>query len=198
MELLFAAIAEKLDFPLDQVSLFVLVLIIDSQTYSLCVCMCNTVSTSHSVTVSSTHCHLLTQTDQVRYLVLIFLSYPLAYIFRYVLHPSHTSLTTRYVYSMSLGLVMGFMCFGWQMFILFGVVGVSYIFLLVLPPNVVQRYRKTTCCTSCFSTNYVSHHVVLFIQPSSYTMVWALGCVSAAHVYRMITDYEGWHLDFTG
>ncbi len=31
-----------------------------------------------------------------------------------------------------------------------------------------------------------------------YTMVWAMGCMSAAHLYRMMTDYGGWSLDFTG
>ena len=29
-------------------------------------------------------------------------------------------------------------------------------------------------------------------------MVWAMGSVSAAHYYRLVTDYGGWHLDFTG
>ncbi|XP_064382588.1 lysophospholipid acyltransferase 2-like [Halichondria panicea] len=31
-----------------------------------------------------------------------------------------------------------------------------------------------------------------------YTMVWAMGSMSAAHIYRMMTDYGGWSLDFTG
>jgi len=29
-------------------------------------------------------------------------------------------------------------------------------------------------------------------------MIWAMGSVSAAHVYRMTNDYGGWTLDFTG
>lgn len=29
-------------------------------------------------------------------------------------------------------------------------------------------------------------------------MVWAMGSITAAHLYRMVTDYGGWHLDFTG
>jgi len=29
-------------------------------------------------------------------------------------------------------------------------------------------------------------------------MVWAMGSMSAAHIYRMATDFGGWHLDFTG
>jgi len=32
----------------------------------------------------------------------------------------------------------------------------------------------------------------------SYTMIWMLTCISAAHIYRLITDYGGYHLDFTG
>ena len=37
-----------------------------------------------------------------------------------------------------------------------------------------------------------------FIIDDSYTMVWMLMCMSAAHIYRMMTDYGGYHLDFTG
>ena len=29
-------------------------------------------------------------------------------------------------------------------------------------------------------------------------MVWAMGSLCAAHYYRLVTDYGGWHLDFTG
>ena len=76
---------------------------------------------------------------QVRYIVLLFLSYPLAYILRHSLHPSRTSLTVRYVYSLTIGLYFGFSCFGAQMLILFGIVGISYLILLILPPTVIQR-----------------------------------------------------------
>ena len=31
-----------------------------------------------------------------------------------------------------------------------------------------------------------------------FTMVWAMGSLCASHFYRMMTDYGGWHLDFTG
>ena len=76
---------------------------------------------------------------QVRYIILLFLSFPLAYILRHTLHPSRTSLTVRYVYSLSFGLYFGFSCFGVQMAILFGIVGVSYLMLLLVPPTLVQR-----------------------------------------------------------
>ena len=29
-------------------------------------------------------------------------------------------------------------------------------------------------------------------------MVWAMGSLSVAHIYRMILDYGGYQLDFTG
>ena len=57
-----------------------------------------------------------------------------------------------------------------QMFYLFGMIGVSYALLWLVPPSVVQRY----------------------------SMVWAMGCISAAHTYRLVTDFGGYHLDFTG
>ena len=77
---------------------------------------------------------------QVRYIVLLFLSFPLAFILRHLLHPSRgTPLTVRYVYSLALGLYFGCSCFGVQMLILFGITGVSYLMLIFLPPTVVQR-----------------------------------------------------------
>ena len=29
------------------------------------------------------------------------------------------------------------------------------------------------------------------------TMVWVMACLSAAHLYRTLTDFGGYHLDFT-
>ena len=76
---------------------------------------------------------------QVRYIVLLFLSFPLAFILRHLLHPSRTPLAVRYVYSLALGLYFGYSCFGVQMLILFGITGVSYLMLIFLPPTIVQR-----------------------------------------------------------
>ena len=56
------------------------------------------------------------------------------------------------------------------MAVLFSVTGVCYAMLLIVPTKVV--------------------HV--------YTILFAMGSMSAAHMYRMFTDYGGWHLDFTG
>ncbi len=40
--------------------------------------------------------------------------------------------------------------------------------------------------------------VVALLSVYRYTMVWAMGCMSAAHLYRTMTDYGGWSVDFTG
>ena len=32
---------------------------------------------------------------------------------------------------------------------------------------------------------------------SRYTMVWAMGSLSAGHIYRMVTDDGSWQVDFT-
>lgn len=77
---------------------------------------------------------------QIRYIVLMFASYPLALILRYALHPDHTPLYVRHLYSLLVGVVMGLFCFGWgQMGILFFIIGVSYLMLIYLPPAYTQR-----------------------------------------------------------
>ncbi len=40
--------------------------------------------------------------------------------------------------------------------------------------------------------------VVVVVVVVRYTMVWAMGSLSAAHIYRLVTDYGGYTLDFTG
>lgn len=66
----------------------------------------------------------------------MFLSYPLALVLRYVLHPDHTPLMVRYAYSMLMGMLFGLTCFGWeQMGILFLIITISYFLLLVVPPE---------------------------------------------------------------
>lgn len=101
----------------------------------------------------------------------MFSSYPLAIIFRYVLHPDHTPSTIRYLFSFVMGTLIGLLCFGpEQMAVLFFIISVSYLLLLFISPHYVQRY----------------------------SMVWAMGSIATAHIYRMVTDYGGFHLDFTG
>ena len=53
---------------------------------------------------------------------------------------------------------------------LFAAVLVGYLLLLAVPARLVHKV----------------------------TMVYIIGVIGAAHVYRMITDYGGYHLDFTG
>lgn len=108
--------------------------------------------------------------DQVRLLLLLALCYPLGAVFCTILSPRHVSATTRHIFSASVGVAMVWTCFGWEILILFGVVGGSYALLWLAPATVVQRY----------------------------SMVWAMGCLSAAHIYRLLTDYGGYTMDYTG
>ena len=99
------------------------------------------------------------------------MGYPLGAIYRHGLAPSPANVTLRHIVSTSFGLLFGLMCFGWvQMGVLFFVTGVCYVMLLVVLSNVI--------------------HV--------YTIVFAMASMSVAHMYRMMVDYGGWHLDFTG
>ncbi|XP_019861140.1 PREDICTED: lysophospholipid acyltransferase 1-like [Amphimedon queenslandica] len=108
--------------------------------------------------------------DRVRYVTLFLVSFPLASLLRIVLHYSYTSPTIRHTVSALLGLLFGWMCFQWQVFYLIGFVSVGYILLITLPPTIVQRY----------------------------SMIYALIGISTGHIYRLITDYGGYTLDFTG
>lgn len=78
---------------------------------------------------------------QIRYVLLLLLSFPLALILRFLLHPDHTPLYVRHVYSMTMGWVLGLLCFGWeQMLILLFVIAVSYVLLLVVPTPHIHWY----------------------------------------------------------
>ena len=55
---------------------------------------------------------------------------------------------------------------------------VSRVIMPRLPTNDLDR---------CFSSSLLYR----------YSMVWAMGSLGAAHYYRLVTDYGGWHLDFT-
>ncbi|XP_011406119.2 PREDICTED: lysophospholipid acyltransferase 1-like [Amphimedon queenslandica] len=108
--------------------------------------------------------------DKVRYVTLFLVSFPLATLLRVVLHYSYTSPTIRHTVSALLGLFFGWICFQWQVFYLIGFVLIGYILLVTLPPSIVQRY----------------------------SMIYALISISTGHIYRLITDYGGYTLDFTG
>ena len=52
-----------------------------------------------------------------------------------------------------------------------------------------------------FLFSFCSHSSFVFPSPSSslrFSMAWALGCIGIAHFYRLVTDFGGYHLDFTG
>ncbi len=45
---------------------------------------------------------------------------------------------------------------------------------------------------------FLVSHVSLSSPLARYSMVWAMGCLSAAHIYRLLTDYGGYTMDYTG
>ncbi len=121
--MLFQALADIVGYPVDQV------------TPSTMLASCKILSHVYSCNLCNYYFAV-----QVRYVILLFVSYPLAYVFRYALHPSHTSLITRHIFSLSFGLLYGFLCFTHsQMIVLFAIIGVCYAMLQYLPATVVQR-----------------------------------------------------------
>jgi lysophospholipid acyltransferase 1/2 len=108
--------------------------------------------------------------DQCRCVLLLFMGFPLALVFRHVLHPSGTPLPVRHLFSALSGLTLATLCFGWHVLYLVTTVGVSYIILLTTSPKTVQRW----------------------------TMGWILPCMCLGHLHRTLTDFGGWRLDVTG
>lgn len=108
--------------------------------------------------------------DKARYFTLFMVSYPFAIILRVILHHHSTSTTVRHTYSLLLGLLYSVLCFGWQTSYLLIFLLIAYALLHILPAKTVHWY----------------------------SLVYALGGSSIGHVYRLITDYEGYTLDFTG
>eukprot|EP00475_Leptophrys_vorax_P018632 TRINITY_DN2551_c0_g1_i1.p1 TRINITY_DN2551_c0_g1~~TRINITY_DN2551_c0_g1_i1.p1 ORF type:complete len:376 (+),score=79.20 TRINITY_DN2551_c0_g1_i1:43-1128(+) len=78
--------------------------------------------------------------------------------------------TTRHVFSIALGLLWGYLINGPEM-----------IYALVVP---VVVYAIVSLAPSALSPLISS--------------VFALGCLSFCHIYRMITEYMVWRLDYTG
>ncbi|XP_065897964.1 lysophospholipid acyltransferase 2-like isoform X2 [Dysidea avara] len=67
----------------------------------------------------------------------------------------------------------------------------------------VLRHIPWICDEICAASIEIGscYGLLVVISPKvvqNYTMVWMLTCISAAHIYRLITDYGGYHLDFTG
>ncbi|CAI8044754.1 Lysophospholipid acyltransferase 1 [Geodia barretti] len=79
--------------------------------------------------------------DQVRFISLLLMGYPLALVLCHILHPSWTSLHVRHLFSSLSGLTIATLCYGWQVLALVGLVAVGYIILLVAPPQTVHSSR---------------------------------------------------------
>ena len=63
----------------------------------------------------------------------------------------------------------------------------------------VWAYSKMVPLRHSYSYGRWTHWpFTLITYACRFTMVWAMGCLCACHLYRLITDYGGWHLDFTG
>jgi lysophospholipid acyltransferase 1/2 len=125
--------------------------------------------------------------DQVRYVTLFFLSIPLAYVFRVVLHYKYTSCTTRHLFSMLFGILFCWLCFKWQTLILIGFILFGYCLLLMLPPSSVHMLVHNIIII-----------IIVIIMIVSYSLIYALTGVGMGHIYRMYIDYGGYSLDFTG
>jgi lysophospholipid acyltransferase 1/2 len=106
---------------------------------------------------------------QVRYFVMWIVSMPLGFLMYYGLHPSRTSPSVRHIYATTLGVIMGLLCFGWEMLILFVIITISYAILLLIPPRQVQRY----------------------------IMVYSVFIIGCAHLIRMVYDYGTYSVDYT-
>ncbi|XP_054930031.1 lysophospholipid acyltransferase 6 [Dermacentor andersoni] len=90
--------------------------------------------------------------------------------YRVLLHPSRVSPTARHIVALTVGLVFGYFCFGYQ--ILHLVAQATLVYMII---------------------NYASpesmHKIVLAV---------GMGYLSAIHIMRQIYDYGGYHLDVTG
>lgn len=62
--------------------------------------------------------------------------------------------------------------------------------------QVVGQEWSAKCVNNLQSCEFNQEHNLCWIY--RYTMVWVMGCLSVAHLYRTLTDYGGYHLDITG
>ncbi|KAK8768857.1 lysophospholipid acyltransferase 6 [Amblyomma americanum] len=90
--------------------------------------------------------------------------------YRLLLHPSRVSPTTRHAVALSVGLVFGFFCFGYQILHLVAQATLVYVIILFASPE--------------------SMHKIALVVGMAY--------LSAIHIMRQIYDYGGYHLDVTG
>ncbi|XP_068736427.1 lysophospholipid acyltransferase 6-like [Montipora capricornis] len=108
--------------------------------------------------------------DKINFVFCMLLCFPLGLVFRFLLHPHRVSTTARRFVGFIWGLALSWFCFGWQVLILLGISGLCYNLICVLNPSLVHKY-------------VLSVSMVL---------------LAVSHLYRQITDYGGYTLDFTG
>lgn len=108
--------------------------------------------------------------DQLNFMLCQFVAIISGLVFRKYLKPCPQNTLRRHLVALLWGIVLGHFCFGKQMWHLFFQAFVSYLALEFCP----RRY------------------VHLF------TFVFAMGYMSAIHIYRQIYDYGNYTLDITG
>ncbi|XP_003701761.2 lysophospholipid acyltransferase 6 isoform X2 [Megachile rotundata] len=108
--------------------------------------------------------------DQVNFLVTQFTALILAGVLRNFLSPDRVSPTTRHVFGLVNGLLLGYFCFGRQVIHLAGLSTLSYIVMYTQNPRNMQ----------------------------SFVLVTALFYLSCVHFHRQIYDYASYTLDITG
>lgn len=85
--------------------------------------------------------------------------YPLALILRYALHPGHTSLIVRHMYTLLTGMGMCLLCYGLDsMFLLVFFIAVSYCLIHFISPQCTQRYVIIARC-SCLAVH--THEAII-------------------------------------
>jgi lysophospholipid acyltransferase 1/2 len=108
--------------------------------------------------------------DQVNFLIAQFSGLLFAIVYRKCLSHNNVSIAVRQITALIAGAIIGYFCFGQQIYNLLVLTTLSYIAILTCSPNVVQT-------------------VVLFV---------ALMYLSYLHLLRLFHDYGGYTIDITG
>lgn len=78
---------------------------------------------------------------QINFLLSQVLALFLASLFRSFLHPSKVSSGIRHTYGLSIGLCLGYFCFGREAIHIAGLPALCYIVIRTQNPQIVQRYE---------------------------------------------------------
>lgn len=78
---------------------------------------------------------------QINFLLSQVLALFLASLFRSYLHPSKVSSDIRHTYGLTIGLCLGYFCFGQQAIHIAGLPALCYIIIRTQNPQIVQRYE---------------------------------------------------------